>query len=80
VDFRTAAMTALSNDFESSEASRWLQENAWKFGFILRYPSDKIDITGYTYESWHYRFVGVDAASIIHRNHWCLEEYLENQA
>lgn len=78
VDFWTSAMTDLTNEqFEPSAASAWLRENAWKFGFILRYPSDKTDRTGYTYESWHYRFVGVDAASEIHRNGWCLEEYLQ---
>ena len=80
VDFWTSTMQELNNAFESTDASLWLRENAWRFGFILRYPSDKTDITGYTYESWHYRFVGVDAASIIHQNGWCFEEYLDKQA
>lgn len=80
IDFWTSSMTDLTNEeFEPTEASRWLRENAWKFGFILRYPSDKTDTTGYSYESWHYRFVGIDAASAIHANGWCFEEYVEKQ-
>ena len=55
----------------------WLLENAHKFGFILRYPDDKTNVTGYNYESWHYRFVGVDAATKIHNEGITLEEYLK---
>lgn len=55
----------------------WLRDNAHKFGFILRYPDDKTDVTGYEYESWHYRFVGVDAATKIHNESMTLEEYLK---
>ena len=77
VDFFTSTMAKLE-DFESTEACAWLKENAWRFGFILRYPSDKTSTTGYSYESWHYRFVGVEAASEIHRKGWCFEEYLRN--
>ena len=77
VDFFTSTMAKLE-DFESTEACKWLKENAWRFGFILRYPSDKTSTTGYAYESWHYRFVGVEAASEIHRKGWCFEEYLRN--
>ncbi len=54
----------------------WLADNAWKYGFILRYPSDKEDITGTAYEPWHYRYVGKEAAEEIHRQGVCLEEYL----
>lgn len=80
VDFWTSTMTDLTNEqFEGTDASKWLMENAWKFGFILRYPSDKTATTGYTYESWHYRFVGIDAATEISRNGWCFEEYIEKQ-
>lgn len=80
VDFWTSTMTSLSNEFESTAASVWLRENAWKFGFILRYPADKVEATGYAYESWHYRFVGVTAAGEIQKNGWCFEEYLEKQS
>ena len=79
VDFWTSGMTDLVNEqFEPSMASKWLLENAHRFGFILRYPESKTGVTGYTYESWHYRFVGVDAACEIKENGWCLEEYLES--
>ena len=54
----------------------WLADNAWQYGFILRYPEDKTDITGTGYEPWHYRYVGRDAAREIHTQGVCLEEYL----
>lgn len=62
--------------FAETDAFKWLKNNAHKFGFILRYPEDKVDITGYSYESWHYRFVGIDAATDIYNNDLTLEEYL----
>ena len=62
--------------FEDTQAFAWLTNNAHRYGFILRYPSDKTEITGYDYEPWHYRFVGVDAATVIHQDSLCLEEYL----
>ena len=62
--------------FAETKEFKWLADNAHKFGFILRYPEDKTDITGYSYESWHYRFVGIDAATYIHENDLTLEEYL----
>lgn len=55
----------------------WLSENAHKYGFINRYPSDKTDITGIIYEPWHYRYVGTDAAYEIYEKELCLEEYIE---
>ena len=63
--------------FEETEQFRWLSENCWDFGFILRYPEGKEDITGIPYEPWHYRYVGVEIAKIIHENGWTLEEYCE---
>ena len=62
--------------FAETEAFVWLKQNAHKFGFILRYPEDKVATTGYAYESWHYRFVGIDAASQIFEEKITLEEYL----
>ncbi len=62
--------------FAETREFQWLRENAHKFGFILRYPEDKVDVTGYSYESWHYRFVGIDAATEIYRSSLTLEEYL----
>ena len=63
--------------FEDTEQFRWLSENCWAFGFILRYPEGKEDITGFPYEPWHYRYVGVEIAREIHENGWTLEEYCE---
>lgn len=76
VDFITSDMSGLTNAFENTAASAWLRENAYKFGFILRYPADKTDVTGYSYESWHYRFVGREAATDIHFGRLTLEQYL----
>lgn len=58
------------------EVYDWLAQNAWQYGFILRYPEDKTDITGTGYEPWHYRYVGVEAAQAITQQGVCLEEYL----
>ena len=55
----------------------WLADNAHTFGFICRYPADKVDITGISYEPWHYRYVGVDVATEIYQQGLCLEEYLK---
>lgn len=55
----------------------WLEENSWKYGFILRYPEGKTDITGITYEPWHYRYVGKQAAMEIHTMGLTLEEYVQ---
>lgn len=55
----------------------WLAENAYQYGFVLRYPEDKVDITGTSYEAWHYRYVGADAATTIYNENLCLEEYIE---
>ncbi len=56
----------------------WLQENSYKYGFIFRYPGNKTDITGTAEEVWHYRYVGIEAATEIYEQGLCLEEYLEN--
>ena len=78
VDLMTDGMRELDGSFADYPVYEWLQENAWKFGFILRFPEDKTDITGYDYEPWHYRFVGRYDAYMIQRDGLCLEEYLEN--
>ena len=78
IDFTTNSIGGVVDDvFETTEAFAWLNDNAWKYGFILRYPEDKENVTGYIYESWHYRFVGLDVASIIHQTGLCYEEYLQ---
>ena len=76
LDFMTSTMTDLDNSFAETDAFEWLVNNAYRFGFILRYPEGKEGITGYTYEPWHYRFVGREAATDIHFGKITLEQYL----
>ena len=68
---------SLEESFENSEQFAWLQEHCAEYGFILRYPKDKVDITKISYEPWHYRYVGSNHAQIIMSQGLCLEEYLE---
>ncbi|MEW9675223.1 D-alanyl-D-alanine carboxypeptidase family protein [Lentibacillus sp. L22] len=63
-------------DFADTNEGKWLKDNAHKYGFIIRYPKDKVDITEYQYEPWHIRYVGKDAAKVIYEKHITLEEYL----
>lgn len=65
------------DNFEDTKEFSWLQENAYKYGFIMRYLEDKQYITGYSYESWHYRYVGVENAKIIKNENLTFEEYYE---
>ncbi|MGE7877157.1 VanY-A/VanY-F/VanY-M family D-Ala-D-Ala carboxypeptidase [Peribacillus muralis] len=67
-----------SSQMKMSEApeGKWIEKNAWKYGFILRYPRDKIDITGIQYEPWHIRYVGLPHSAIMHKKNFALEEYL----
>ncbi|MBY3618978.1 M15 family metallopeptidase [Acinetobacter sp. CUI P1] len=74
----------LSLDIGSSQAEmskaaegKWLEKNAWKYGFILRYPKDKTEITGIKYEPWHFRYVGLPHSAIIHEKGIVLEQYLD---
>ena len=60
----------------TTQTTQWLEENAWKYGFIVRYPRDAEEITGYSWHPWHYRYVGMDAAENIHSLGVTLEEYL----
>ena len=57
---------------------KWLMENSWRYGWILRYPNEKSQITGIIYEPWHYRYVGKEVAAEIYRSGLCLEEYLQS--
>ena len=56
---------------------QWLIAHSWEYGFVLRYPNGKSDVTGIIYEPWHYRYVGKEAAREIHETGLCLEEYLQ---
>lgn len=65
------------DDFENSIEFPWMKENAHKYGFILRYPKGKEKITGFKYEPWHYRYVGIEVAKIIYEENITLEEYYD---
>lgn len=68
-------INSVSTSFENTNAFKWLANNAYKYGFILRYPKGKEFITGYMYEPWHYRYVGVDVAKFIYEKGITYEEY-----
>ena len=70
-------LNTVTNEFENTKAFEWLKENAHKYGFILRYPKDKQEITKITYESWHWRYVGKEHATVMKQNNYCLEEYID---
>ena len=63
------------DNFEKTKEFNWVKENAHKYGFILRYPKAKFHITGFKYEPWHYRYVGIKIATYIYENNITLEEY-----
>ena len=65
----------LDEGFGETPAGKWLAENSYKYGFCLRYLKGKENITGIEYEPWHFRYVGVDAATVMHDNDLCLEEF-----
>jgi zinc D-Ala-D-Ala carboxypeptidase len=65
----------LNEAFANTIEGKWLKDNAYRFGFILRYPKEKKDITNYIYEPWHFRYVGIKAATIMYKHNWTLEEY-----
>ena len=67
------------DSFADTKEYEWLTENAYKYGFILRYPEDKQDVTGIVYEPWHWRYVGVEYAKKIKDSGLCLEEYLDRE-
>ena len=71
IDFNVASST-----FEKSPGFRWMMANAENYGFILRYPKNKTDVTGIMYESWHWRFVGINVAKEMNAMGVVLEEYL----
>lgn len=77
VDIVDAGNQKLDHTQESTAVQQWLMEHSWEYGFILRYPSGKSEITGIIYEPWHYRFVGKEAAEEMYRLELCLEEYLD---
>lgn len=77
VDIVSIHYQLLDENQEDTPEQKWLMENSYKYGFILRYPTDKSHITGINYEPWHYRYVGKEVAKEIYEQGLCLEEYLE---
>lgn len=77
LDIVDAGNQNLDRSQENTGVQQWLMAHSWEYGFILRYPNDKSEITGIIYEPWHYRYVGKDAAKDIYGQGLCLEEYLD---
>lgn len=63
------------NTFKDTEVAKWLKDNSYRFGLILRYPEELVNVTGYNYESWHFRYVGKEVAKYIYENNISFEEY-----
>lgn len=78
VDIISDTYSALEVGFADTEAGKWLAEHSWEYGFILRYPQGKEEITGIQFEPWHFRYVGRDAAEMITGQNITLEEFVEN--
>ena len=75
VDTRSYSLTDIQ---ETLPAQQWLMAHSWEYGFVLRYPTDKTEVTGIIYEPWHYRYVGKDLAKELYDSGLALEEYLQN--
>ena len=76
VDFAAKGVSTLQTSFAKTKAGIWLAENAHRYGFVLRYPKGKTEITGYSFEPWHFRYVGIDLATAMHdQGVATLEEY-----
>lgn len=71
-------LNGVRDNFYKTKEYKWLMSNSYKYGFILRYPKDKTNITNVIYEPWHFRFVGVEHAQKMMSQNLCLEEYIES--
>lgn len=69
-------LNTISGTFGNTKEGEWVRNNGYRYGFILRYPEGKESITGYQYEPWHVRFLGIDMAAKVYESGLCLEEYL----
>lgn len=78
VDITSDTYPMLETGFADTEGGKWLAEHSWEYGFILRYPLGKEEVTGIQFEPWHFRYVGVDAAEVITSQNITLEEFVEN--
>jgi D-alanyl-D-alanine carboxypeptidase len=80
IDFSSAEINdGLSGIFANTQASKWLNENAWKYGFVISYPEGGEYATGYSYESWHYRYIGRSNAQEMINSGMILEKYLQSK-
>lgn len=77
-DIVDAAYPKLNHQQAQMPTQKWLMENSWKYGFIMRYPEGTTDITGIIYEPWHYRYVGKELAAELYELGVCLEVYIDN--
>ncbi len=78
IDFDTYyADSGASGDFDGSGTYRWIGENAWTYGFVQRYPDNKVAYTGIDFEPWHFRYVGLPHSYQMRQNDMCLEEYID---
>ena len=77
LDITSDTYSMLNEGFEDTDAGKWLRDNSYKYGFILRYPKGKEEITGIIYEPWHFRYVGVEAATVMYEQGLTLEEFVE---
>ena len=77
VDITRKGVWKADPGFAESKEFEWMQKNAHNYGFILRYPKNKEAITGVSYEPWHWRYVGMDAAAAMKKSGQCLEEYMK---
>lgn len=69
-------LNTITSDFAYTAEGKWVNEHCWEYGFILRYPADKVSVTGYMYEPWHIRYLGKETAKAVYDSGLCLEEYL----
>lgn len=69
-------LNSIDNSFADTKEGKWVTRNCYKYGFIIRYPADKEDVTGYMWEPWHIRYLGKDTAQSVYDSGLCLEEYL----
>jgi len=77
LDITSDTYIELLQGFADTEAGKWLAEHCCEYGFVLRYPLGKEDITGVEYEPWHFRYVGKEAATVMTEEGICLEEFMD---
>jgi D-alanyl-D-alanine carboxypeptidase len=76
IDFVAVGDDGLTSNWEKTATGAWMAENAWKYGWLMSYPKGKRDVTCYSYEPWHYRYVGRELAEKIHDSGLTIREYL----